>query len=1090
MGSKVWNLFNILMRRFVLCALVLPIFLLSCSDDREITYPFDPGPQSHIVFIGNTFAERFQFYNYFEPLLYKSFPDKKLIVRNLGWSADEVDLQSRPLNFPTQDSLLSEQKADIIFACYGLNESFRGADSLAAFKESLAKYLQHIQQQKYNGKNHPEIILVSPVAYEVLGDALPRAETNNKNIALYTRAMKDVAETLGIPFLNLFSFTKKLHSTESHITINGIHLNENGYKRVSEWIAKSLSLPVSNWKPEESLLNLKKIIDQKNQQFYYLYRAVNSEYIRGRRKEPWVQPPGGPISFPTELTKLDNLVKQLDPIIWRQSKNNSLENLESAAEILNDTLQFQTLKKDELTRPSTDQFILPEGFEINLFASEVDFSISNPVKITFDPGGRLWVANMESYPQYLPGAQPNDKIVILEDTNGDGSADKETIFADSLYLPTSFELGKSGVFVSQPPNVWFMQDKDGDDRADEKEILLHGFGTEDVHHTLDTYTWGPDGALYWHTGTFLHSQIETPFGPQRGDYGVTWRFEPASQKLEPYVSYPYANPWGHVFLKDGTEIIGDVSTGMNYFAPPMTVAVSYPRKHTEMKDFLTSQVKPKTCGVGIVSSSQFPDSIQGNVLFNTFIGFQGIRQHRIKEDGSGIVAEETTPLLQSRDPNFRPVDLQFGPDGALYVVDWYNPIINHGERALRDPLRDHTHGRIWRITNKNKKTLKVVDLTKLPIEQLLDQFKQNEARLHYRVRTQLRQLDEATVIPVLDKWVAALDKNDPLFDRNRLNGLWVYQQFAHPNAPLLEQLLHSKDEHVRTAATRVLFYWRDYINKAEQQLISLSSDPSPKVRLQAAISLSYFETENSVLALLSATELPVDYYMNYALRESFRHLQPVWTQMFRENKEFLSGKPEKAMYLLNALSNQKELEMPGFFSGDPGKGKYSYSALTAAFYDEFKDAPAVAKFRDNLLEIKHEEDSNLIKGTPDKPVIQLSALPGKMKFDKAVLTAKAGKEITFLFQNNDNMPHNVVITKPGALEKIGKMADAMAATPDGYQKNFIPEAPEVVFSTPLINAGKTYKIDIRVPGQPGMYPFICTFPGHWQTMNGILEVIK
>lgn len=1090
MGKKVCNLFNALFRRFVFCVLVPPIFLLSCSDDKDIGYPFDPEPQSHVVFIGNSFAERIQFYNYFEPLLYKSFPNRKLIVRNLGWSADEVDLQSRPLNFPTQDSLLREQKADVIFACYGLNESFRGTDSLASFKESLSKYLQHIQQQKYNGKDHPEIILVSPIAFEVLDDGVPESGARNKNIALYTRAMRDVARDMNISFLDLFMFTQKLQKTVSPVTINGIHLNENGYRLVSEFMAKSLALPVSDWKQEESFLNLKKIIDQKNQQFYYLYRAVNSEYIRGRRKEPWVQPPGGPISFPEELAKLDRIVKQIDPLIWRQSKDDSPENLEVVSKILNDTTQFQALKKDSLNKPATDPFILPEGFEINLFASEVDFSISNPVKITFDPKGRLWVANMESYPQYLPGAQPNDKLIILEDTNGDGSADKETIFADRLYLPTSFELGKGGVFVSQPPNVWFMKDSDGDDKADEKEIILHGFGTEDVHHTLDTYTWGPDGALYWHTGTFLHSQIETPYGPQRGDYGITWRYEPITQKLEPYVSYPYANPWGHVFLKDGTEIIGDVSTGMNYFAPPLTVAVNYPRKHTEMKDFLTSPVKPKTCGVEIISSHQFPDSIQGNVLFNTFIGFQGIRQHRVKDDGSGIVAEETTPLLQSKDPNFRPVDLQFGPDGALYVVDWYNPIINHGERALRDPLRDHTHGRIWRITYKNKKLSEAVDLTKLTADQLLDQLKNYEARLHYRVRTQLRQFDKAIIIPALDKWIASLDRKDSLFDQHRLEALWVYQQFNHPVARLLNELLQSKEDHVRVAATRVLFYWRKDISGVENKLISLVTDPSPKVRLQAAIALSYFETENSVRALLSATELPVDYYMSYALRASFRHLQPVWTSMFKKDKEFLSGEPEKAFYLFNALADQKELEMPGFFSGDPEKGKYSYSALNPSFYNEFKDVPAVVNFRNHLFELNHEKDSDLIKNNPDKVIIQLSALPGKMKFDKSVITVKAGKELLFVFQNNDNMPHNVVITKPGALEKVGKMADAMAASPDGYQKHFTPDIPEVIFATPLVNAGKTYKLDFKAPIQPGQYPFICSFPGHWQTMRGVMEVVK
>src|SRR5690606_10731333 len=258
-------------------------------------------------------------------------------------------------------------------------------------------------------------------------------------------------------------------------------------------------------------------------------------------------------------------------------------------------------------------------------------------------------------------------------------------------------------------------------------------------HTLTTFTWGPDGALYWHTGTFLHSQVETPYGVRRSDYGATWRYEPETHKLEPYISYPYANAWGHVFLRDGTEIVSDVSTGMNYFAPPLTVASEYPRKLLRMKDFLTAKHKPKVCGIEVVSSSNFPDENQGNMLFNTFVRSQGVNQHQIQQDSSGIIGAEVEPLLKSLNPNFRPVDLQFGPDGALYVVDWYNPIINHGERALRDTLRDHTHGRIWRITYRDRPLLKPLDLTELSTMGLLDQLKAEEDRVRYRVRTLLRQ---------------------------------------------------------------------------------------------------------------------------------------------------------------------------------------------------------------------------------------------------------------------------------------------------------------------------------------------------------------
>ncbi|ODS85748.1 MAG: hypothetical protein ABS46_01800 [Cytophagaceae bacterium SCN 52-12] len=935
----------------------LLILFSSCSPDKPGTvYRLQPGENTSIVIIGNTFAERLQNYNYFEPLLHKSFPGKNLAVRNLGWSADEIGIRSRPLNFPTQDELLLEHKADVILACYGLNEAFKGPDSLDSFKQQLKSYLEHLRSRQYNGKSAPLLILVSPIAHEKLGGLYPDPAPHNKNLALYTRAMKEVAKSLDVPFIDLYSPAKDGLVKGGPSTINGIHLNAGGYRAVSEILATSLALPVSKWEP--GLENLKQLVDRKNQQFFYLYRAVNSEYIAGRRKEPWVQPKGGPVSYPGELAKLRDMVARLDSIVWKHSVSEDPAHFELAEKILNDTTQYEPLDKSGLKKPGIDQFVLPEGFEINLFASEVDFSLTNPVKITFDPQGRMWVADMPSYPQHLPGAQPDDKILVLEDTNGDGVADKETVFADGLYMPNSIEIGKGGIYVSQPPNIWFMKDNDGDGRADEKEIIMHGFGTEDVHHSLASYTWGPDGALYWHSGTFLHSQVETPHGPQRSDYGATWRFEPLTQKLEPYVSYPYANPWGHVFMRNGTQLISDVSTGMNYFAPPLSVATEYPVKLTTMKDFLTSASKPKTCGTEIISSSQFPDEMQGNVLFNIFVRNTGTTQHRIYESGSGIVAEQIESLLLSKDPDFRPVDLQFGPDGALYVVDWYNPIINHGERALRDPLRDHTHGRIWRITYKHKDKLAPVDLSKLPLDKLLDQLKAYEDRTRYRARTQLRQMDAADVLPALKQWLAALDKKDPLYDQHRLEGLWVCQQFHQPDRQLLDELLKSGQEHIRTAATRVLFYWKEHIKDTEEKLAGLAKDSSMKVRLQAIVSLSHFKTEKSVNALLEAAMLPTDYYIDYALKETFRYQKPVWWRMFKKDRDLLAKEPRKAALLLGSLANEKELKVPGFITDDPQWPKYGWKALTEKDYDELQGSPAVEQFRKNLVASRSDKPDN------------------------------------------------------------------------------------------------------------------------------------
>ena len=1054
-------------------------------------YNLNPEKNSKIVFLGNTFAVALQDNNYFETLLYKSFPERNLTVRNLAWSADEVNLQPRPLNFGTLDQHLQHQNADIIFACFGLNEAFKGLDSLEQFKKQMMRFLSHLQQQRYNGSSAPKVILVSPIAHEKLGGFLPDPSVHNKNLRLYTEGMRQIAKALGIPFIDLFDPTSKLmESGSDSLTSNGIHLNDRGYSKVSEMMAAAMGFPILSLTPDLHANSLIKVITIKNKHFFYQFKAKNGEYIYGRRKE-WA---GGKL-LPSEQNEIDTMVLRLDSVIWSGIKYDNFD-MEKVKNITTYSREYSPLNNSQKSEADISQFILQEGYEINLFASEIDFPIANPVSITFDPKGRMWVSSMPSYPHYLPGSPPNDKIVILEDTDRDGKADKHTVFADSLYLPLGFELGDGGAYVTQAPDLVFLKDTDGDGHADLRKTLLTGFGTEDAHHSLSAYTWGPDGALYMHTGTFLHSQIETPYGPKRGAYGVTWRYEPRTIKLEPYVSYFYANPWGNVFTRNGTHLIGDVSTGMNYFAPPLTVAIDYPTKHKEMKDFLTSSVRPKTCGMEIVSSRQFPESAQGNVLFNTFIGFQGIRQHKISEDGSGIIAHETDALLQSKDRSFRPVDLKFGPDGALYVVDWYDPIIQHGEQNFRDTLRDHTRGRIWRITYKNNPPLTPVDLTQLRIGELLNQLKVYEDRTRYRTRVQLREFPEAVVIPALKQWLSALNPAEPHHEYHKLEGLWVYQQFNHPTEGLLSDLLKSKDYNVRAAATRVLLYWNERIKGAEEKLIVMSKDTAPRVRVEAIAALSHFQTEASVKALLATTELPMDDYIDYALKESFKQLKPIWMEMFRRDKNFLADEPEKVKRLIQPLMSQKDLDGPKYYvQDDPQWSMYSYKALSQEDYKALSSATAVTNFRKSLIQFEKNNKVKPASITPPKLnpkaiVIHLGAIPGKMLFDKSMITIRAGKSISLFFENRDQMAHNVVIIKPGSIEKVGKAADDMASLKDGYERNFVPGIAEVLIATPLVAAGKTFQLNFKAPDAPGKYPFICSFPGHWRVMKGIINVTR
>src|SRR6058998_935725 len=167
-------------------------------------------------------------------------------------------------------------------------------------------------------------------------------------------------------------------------------------------------------------------------------------------------------------------------------------------------------------------FQVAPGFEVTLFAA--DPLLAKPIQMNFDPQGRLWVASSEVYPQIKPGQVANDKVIVLEDTDGDGRADKTTVFADGLLIPTGVEPGDGGAYVANSTELLHLKDTDGDGKADRRRVVLSGFGTEDTHHILHTLRWGFDGMLYFNQSVYIHSHIETPYGVRRLGSGGIWQF--------------------------------------------------------------------------------------------------------------------------------------------------------------------------------------------------------------------------------------------------------------------------------------------------------------------------------------------------------------------------------------------------------------------------------------------------------------------------------------------------------------------------------------------------------------------------------------
>ena len=275
-----------------------------------------------IVVVGNTFAERMQHFNHFETMLMTKFPDLHLRMRNLGWSGDTITLQPRPLNFGDATKHLTEQKADVILACFGLNESFDGEAGLAKFEQDLDAYLKTHAAARYNGSAPPRVALISPIAHERLPH-LPGVDVDarNRELERYTEVMRRVAAARQVVFVDLLTPTRRLMNAIANspaLTINGIHLNEAGDRIVAGLLMEGLGFDPRQMKEAtgaglKALEGLRAAIQEKNLQFFYRWRPVNAEYVVGRRVEPF-----GSINFPPEMRQLDEIVSELDQRAWKR----------------------------------------------------------------------------------------------------------------------------------------------------------------------------------------------------------------------------------------------------------------------------------------------------------------------------------------------------------------------------------------------------------------------------------------------------------------------------------------------------------------------------------------------------------------------------------------------------------------------------------------------------------------------------------------------------------------------------------------------------------------------------------------------------
>jgi hypothetical protein len=703
------------MRLLSALLLVLSAVPLFAADPQP--EPFEIREGDRVLLLGDTLLERENSFGYLEARLHEQFADRKFTVRNLSWAGDTPRGWSRAsFDGPEKGwERLKEQIAlirpTVVFLGYGMAASLQeltdrsgdhtlnpdparyGAEPMTAarFKQELAQLMDAIttigktteSTEAKEGKsalrtssssqvsvssepsvvkNRPvRFVLLSPIRHEDLRASrpgLPHPAPHNALLEQYSNAIREVAAERSGRFLDLATAT---------LTENGIHLSERGYAMLSEKIAGHLGLPAVA-APRQSA-DLRSAILRKNDLFFHQFRPANSTYLFGFRKHEQGQ-------NAKEIAQFEPLIEAAEAEIDRVKRTAS-----ARPPVPEDTLHSRAAQPTQLAAPRSErapaqppvapsplpEFAVAEGYQIELWAENP--LLEKPTQINWDAQGRLWVCSSSLYPQIAPGEPARDKILILEDTDRDGKADKSEVFADGLLIPTGVEpdyagdltaknaksakeeqaAGSSGSpsgssrpsrlggfnsagYVGQSTELLHFADTDGDGRADQKRIVFSGFGTEDTHHIIHTLHWGPDGRLYFNQSVYIHSHIETPHGMVRLNSGGIFAYNPRSERLEVFAR-GWWNSWGHQMDKWGQSFATDGAgnTGISWVIPG-GVYQAY-EGGRRIAPGVSPGSYPKFCGLEIVHSPHFPADWQGNAITCDF------RAHRIvrfaMEDLSG-----------------------------------------------------------------------------------------------------------------------------------------------------------------------------------------------------------------------------------------------------------------------------------------------------------------------------------------------------------------------------------------------------------------------------------------------------------------------
>ncbi|MEN2283405.1 hypothetical protein AAGF08_14765 [Algoriphagus sp. SE2] len=546
-------------------------------------------------------------------------------------------------------------------------------------------------------------------------------------------------------------------------------------------------------------------------------------------------------------------------------------------------------------------FKVPEGFVVELVASERD-GVVNPIHMAFDDAGNLWTQTAEMYPldpiadiawQDLlnlmddPEAQekdPNfkrifdlyrgktkgkDKIIVLSDLYGKGGV-KSTVWADGLAIPQSILPYKNGSFVAQGSELFFLEDTNNDGKADKRTPLFTGFGITDTHTMAHVLVRGPGDWIHFSHGALNKGKVSSLVSDAelRIDYSKIARFSLDGKKIE-LVNSGLNNIWGYKLRGNG-QWYGIEANDMGYSIVPMEIGTGFPGIGSERlrpyQPWMPELHEFRVGGTGI-SGLAFADDLEGSFPDEwKDVGFianpitSSINAIRIVRNPDGSVTAEHLPdFLTSEDDWFRPVNMEFGPDGSLYIADWYNKIVSHNEVGTTHPDRDKSHGRIWRIRHQSQKPRAIPNFYEVKTSDLVGYLKSPSI---WEKRAAWHQISDRPIEETsqLAKDLIALASDTQADEITRILALWSLEGIKHYDQNLMEMLLKSPLDNLRREAIRSLQSFSLNATELAALLKNPSMDSNPMIRSQVLRTLDAVNTANAatIELLVEACKPPLE----------------------------------------------------------------------------------------------------------------------------------------------------------------------------------------------------------------------------------------